>query len=190
MNYKIPALVVIAALILAGGFLAYNNGFFIKDLRADELMESTNKWLETDSGKEAFPDAVSGEPYKVFNFEKTDVELWVVPLNSEDLAVGYIETKETSFDRPPIYTKFAEPRESVFGKTFNNAFSLMLEHTDYSASQLSKPILVVHRTTIMWHSVVTSGSEQIDYLEVPALWSFDEIWDQHGKIKIDEDKSI
>ena len=182
MNYKLPAVIIILILVIVSGTFVFS-GFFIRDSRAVSILESTNKWLLTEEGKTNFPDTVALEPYKVLDSAEKEVVVWLVPLKKGDIFVGYIETAETTFERPSVYTKFAQPQKSIFKKTADDALAIMYKYTNYSASQISKPILIVHRQSIMWHSDAHSGMEQIDSLDVPAFWPFDDLFNNDGKIK-------
>ena len=183
MNYKIPVIIIILALILISGYFV-TTGYFLRDARIGALVDSANEWLETDFGQKSFPDTIATEPYKVLDFPNmNDVSVWLIPLKKGNVFVGYIETSNVE-DIPGTFTTFAEPSDTIFKMTRDGAFTLMLEFTDYSAAQLKKPILVNHRKTIMWYTPVYSNGKEIDYLEVPAMWAIDEIvFDQHGEIK-------
>ncbi|MFH1445457.1 MAG: hypothetical protein ABIF08_03185 [Nanoarchaeota archaeon] len=186
MNYKrVSFVAVLTILIIFSGITI--SGFIVGDPIINGLREDSEKWLATEEGKNQFPGAKVKDIYVVLNNERTEPTIWLISFQTDDgMITGYVETHETSFDRPPVYTKFARPMENMFMNTENDAYSLMIEHSDYSAPQIEKPVLVISQGTIMWHSTVRSGSEEIDYFEVPAFWNAIEIYNKDGKIKIKE----
>jgi len=187
MKYKLIVVVAVIVLLAAGSLYAFS-GFFFKDTTIDSLLDSSNAWLDSETGSQKFPGTLAVEPYFVLDYERKDTVVWLVPLKASDsgLFLGYIETSETSFDRPPVYTTFAEPRESIFKKTFDDAYALMLLYSGYEQSQIRNPVLVSHRGTIVWQSIVYSGFEHIDTLEVPVFWSFNELYNKDGRIYVEE----
>lgn len=112
-----------------------------------------------------FPSGMFAGPIAVFNENRT-FDHWILPVKDDyGMYLGLFVSKYENFSSTGSATKYPEPRHNIFSKTKDEAYSLMLNSSVYSAYQIKEPyVSVVEGKGYHWTSEVVVDGRHVGRL--------------------------